>query len=162
MELDIFSKKHGQFVCIIDDEDYPLISKYHLTITKRKKNIYVMCACKNEYKLLHRVLLNMKERKQVIDHINGNGLDNRKDNLRICTQGRNVQNQQINARKTDTSSSKYKGVCFDKRRKKWAAYITVNYKHKYLGRFETELEAAYSYNNAAIEYFGEFSKINEV
>lgn len=92
------------------------------------------------------------------DHKNGNGLDNRKDNLRSCTYSENNMNSKF--RKNCTS--KYKGVAWHKQTKKWRAYISKNKKTKYLGLFKNEEDAAKKYNEAAKELFGEFSRLNNI
>jgi hypothetical protein len=89
-----------------------------------------------------------------VDHINGNGLDNRDENLRLAT---NSQNQ-MNSRKRSGTSSRYKGVSLQ--RKRWRAQIKLDGKLIYLGMFDTEEQAAMAYDYAAIELFGEFSRIN--
>lgn len=109
--------------------------------------------------LLHRFILNAPERK-VVDHINGNRLDNRKSNLRLCTQQQNT----FNARSTTGNKHGYKGIRFDKRqpRKGWIAQITFNRKNIYLGSHYTKEEAALAYNEAARNYFGNFAKLNKI
>lgn len=106
---------------------------------------------------LHRSILNAPLGADV-DHINGKGLDCRKNNLRLCTR---LQNS-MNSIKHRHSSSKYKGVTWRKIGKCWEARIKTNGKQKCLGYFNEENQAAIAYNKAAIEYFGEFSKLNEV
>jgi hypothetical protein len=112
--------------------------------------------------LMHRELLNVTE-DYVVDHINGNKLDNRRENLRICTNAENSRNRV----KSTLNTSGYKGVSYKKeknyiRKKPWNARIKVDYKEIYLGHFQTKEEAAKAYNEAAIKYFGEFAKLNEV
>lgn len=103
---------------------------------------------------LHRMI--MKARPgETIDHINRNKLDNRKFNLRLCTQSQNMGNQE--ARK---KSSKYKGVMWEKSRKKYKAQLTVNGKATFLGRFVCEWEAAKAYNRAAQKIWGEYALLN--
>jgi hypothetical protein len=109
---------------------------------------------------MHRLLVEVNLGQEV-DHINGNGLDNRKENLRVCTKSQNLGNQ----KKTKlyggvATSSKYKGVSWDKRVQKWVAKIGINGKRVYLGLFEDEEKAAEAYNKAALEYFGEFALLN--
>jgi hypothetical protein len=94
---------------------------------------------------MHRLIMDFPE-KLCIDHINGNKHDNRKNNLRITTKQGNAQNK-IN--KIKGTSSKYFGVCKDGN--KWLADIKMNKKHYYLGRFDTEEEAALAYNKKAEE-----------
>jgi len=91
-----------------------------------------------------------------IDHINNIRDDNRILNLREATNFENQGNRKIQKGGT----SKYKGVCWDREKSKWVAYIQVNYKMIKLGRYTTEEEAALAYNKAALEYFGEYAKIN--
>lgn len=94
----------------------------------------------------------------VIDHINQNSLDNRRDNLRSITQHQNTMRKGHS--KNNTSG--YRGVVFDKRTNKWMSKIKYNYKDIYLGRYNTKEEAACIYNTNAIKYFGEFAVLNEV
>jgi len=96
------------------------------------------------------------EKGQIIDHINGNTLDNRKINLRICTAQQNHKNRK--KRNEETASSKYKGV--SRKRKKWCVSITHNYTRHHLGMFDTQEEAAAVYNEASEKLHGEFGRKN--
>src|SRR5690554_1628702 len=109
---------------------------------------------------MHRVIVDTPEHL-ITDHINGNKLDNRKENLRIVTHTENGANR----KKKYNSKSKYKGVSLcsnPNRKKKWRARITVNGKLKFLGNFYTEDEAAKAYNDAALKHFGEYARLNDV
>lgn len=105
---------------------------------------------------LHRLVMNCPD-DMVIDHINHNRLDNRKSNLRICTQHQNNMNKGV----TYNRASNVTGVRLDKRRNKWMARITCNYKEKFLGYFDTKEEAIQARKNAEIEYFGEYRNDSE-
>lgn len=94
----------------------------------------------------------------MIDHIDGDGLNNQIDNLRLATHVQNSRNRKLNRNNT----SGYKGVCLFKRDQNWVAYITVNYKRIHLGFFDTPEGAARAYNIAAIEHFGEFASLNVI
>ena len=105
---------------------------------------------------MHRQILNAPH-FLLVDHINRNGLDNRKANLRTATYTQNSRNRQ----KTNKNTwSKYKGVTFDYRRKKWLARIVVNRKKRHLGSFNNELDAGRAYDRAAGELYGEFAVLN--
>lgn len=93
-----------------------------------------------------------------IDHINGNPLDNRRSNLRLCTRSQNEANKKAPSHNT----SGYKGVSLYKPTGKFSAYIEVDQKKKHLGYYFTPEEAALAYNEAAILAFGEFAKINNL
>ncbi len=106
---------------------------------------------------MHRKIINVPKDLQT-DHINNNGLDNRKINLRLCTNSQNSQNR----RHYTNKSSKYKGVSWHKFKKKWRAQIGLNKKRIHLGYFEAEKEAAKIYNKEAKELFGDFAYINSI
>lgn len=106
--------------------------------------------------LIHRVIAKAGKEYEV-DHVNGNGLDNRKCNLRICTRAENVRNLKVQNR---NKSSQYKGVSFYKGR--WQSKIQHNKRCIWLGYFASENEAAKAYNNAASKYFKEFAKLNVI
>jgi hypothetical protein len=91
-----------------------------------------------------------------VDHINGDGLDNRRSNLRQATQATNNRNQAIGVR----NNSGYKGVCWHKRAGKWCAQVSVGGRRIYLGLFVDPTEAARVYDAAAREVHGEFARVN--
>lgn len=106
--------------------------------------------------MLHREIINVPN-GMVIDHINGNGLDNRKVNLRICTHQQNAQN----SKKRKGKRSKYKGVSWFGRKGKWFSRIKVNGKQVCLGYYYDEMGAGCAYDAAAKKYFGQFAKLNK-
>lgn len=153
MEIEI---SKGVFT-LIDKEDLIYFVNRRWHPFKNRDKLYVRGWIKDSKKkvLFHREILNAPPEKQV-DHINGNTLDNRKCNLRLCNSTDNARNK--SAYKSNTSG--YKGV--SKAGKKWIGHIGVNKKKLYLGVFSTKEEAALAYNEAAIKYHGEFAKLNEV
>lgn len=92
-----------------------------------------------------------------IDHINGDPLDNRIENLRECTRRQNNSNRKVNG-KNNTSS--YKGVKYSKPHNKWVAQVGGSENRRYLGLFDSALDAAIAYNSAAKELYGEFARLN--
>lgn len=99
----------------------------------------------------------MNDHKGLYDHIDRNPFNNVTSNLRKCTVTQNIQNR---VKWVKNSSSKYKGVCWHKKCKKWSAQIGVKKAQVHLGLFETEEAAALAYNKAALEHFGEFAHLN--
>ncbi len=158
MKIILYSK-NKQFKVLIDKDDWEKIKHISWYIQKQKNHKFrVQTKLSNRTMRLHRFILNVTNPNIKVDHINGNPLDNRRKNLRICSNAENSKNQDLR----DTNTSGYKGVTWDKARKKWKAWIMVNYKGINLGRFILKKDAAKAYNEAAIKYFGEFARLNEV
>ncbi len=110
---------------------------------------------------LHREIMGDPE-GLLVDHINGNPLDNRKENLRLCVQSQNMGNARKTTKKT---SSVYKGVYKESSKgfkNPWSAYVNKDGKRSSLGHFATEEEAALAYNTKAEELFGEFANLNVI
>lgn len=105
---------------------------------------------------LHREIFNAPVGK-LVDHKNEDSLDNRIDNLRLATYSQNGCNSRIDKSKT---SSRYRGVRFIKKSRKWAANIRIDGKKLWLGSFTKEIDAALAYDAAARKYHGEFARLN--
>lgn len=95
----------------------------------------------------------------VVDHINGNRLDNRRSNLRACTRAQNNTNRRMSRQ---GRSSQFRGVCWRTHAKAWKAYIKHERKQMHLGYFKDERAAAQAYNDAALRLFGEFALLNDL
>jgi len=117
---------------------------------------YAMSYINGKHVYLHHLILGKKSGYDT-DHINEDKLDNRKENLRFCTRGQNMQNCFM---KHNTSG--YKGVCKSRTLGKWRSYIKVNGKQIHLGTFESKEEAAEVYNKAAVKYFGKKAWQNQI
>jgi len=105
---------------------------------------------------MHRQIMNPPE-GMVVDHINNNGLDNRKANLRIVTHRQNCLNSRPKIKNT---TSRYKGVCWEKESKKWRALITHKGRRISIGRFKNEIDAAFAYDKVAKELNGQYAWLN--
>ena len=143
-------------VAFVDDEDYAEISKHNWYATKNH-HWYAGRWGPQGRIYMHRVIIMAKPGQQV-DHINGNTLDNRRANLRMCNNSQNQQNRKACIK----GSSRYRGVSFRKEYNRWYAGIKVYGKSIYLGSYCSEVEAARKYNEAAKHYFGSFANLNTV
>jgi hypothetical protein len=147
---------------IVDPYDFEKLSQYKWCI-KKNKNKKTIYAHRAAYKMKNTVLMHRQimcaEKGILIDHINNNGLDNRKANLRFATYRQNAWNSKMGI---NSGSSKYKGVSWDRRSKKWRAMICNNYKKMHLGFFDNEKAAAKVYNEAAKKHRGVFAVLNNV
>jgi len=144
---------------LIDDEDYEKVSLYKWRRDSLANHVVRTFGPKNKRRLirLHRYVMNAIS-GQIIDHIDGNVLNNQKTNLRIANKSTNGMNRN----KQCNNKSGYKGVCFHKPANKWVAQLVVN-GIKVLNSFHTTKEdAARAYNEAAIKYHGEFAKLNKI
>jgi hypothetical protein len=142
---------------IVDVEDYDKLTKYHWQLYgNESKKYYAVRFNDTRITRMHREILNASA-GDVVDHRNGNGLDNRKANLRIATIAQNHYNRRKTTRAT---TSKYKGVHFQRDEKKYRAQIGCKGKRINLGNFNNEIDAAKAYDEAAKLYFGEFAFLN--
>jgi hypothetical protein len=151
-------------VAFIDDEDYDLVKDYKWHTHAHRNTYYAQTfpyikgtgrKGKKHYLSMHRLIIGATQPTQLVDHVNGNGLDNQKENLRFCTNSQNAMN-----RKQGWGSSLYKGVSYKKATDRWVSRIMLDYKYTYLGSFLSEEAAAKAYDKAAIETYGEFANLN--
>ncbi len=152
----------GGHVALVDDKDYEALSEYKwYTQIGSSGPRAVRTICLSDGKqitiLLSRQIMDAPPGMDV-DHQDHNTLNDQKENLRVCTRSQN----QANRRKGPNLSSKFKGVCWDRVRKKWKAQITIGGQYMYLGLFDSEEEAACAYDNEAEEAWGEFALMNNV
>ena len=151
-------------VALVDDEDFERLNQYKWTAVKSKAGWYAQRKLKTKNKngylikiKMHRSILGLgtlEENKILVDHIDHNGLNNQKSNLRLAT---SLQNG-ANCRNRTDGVSKYKGVTY--RGNTWVARIGVNNQRIYLGSYRTEKEAAIADNEAAKQHFGDFAYLN--
>lgn len=144
----------GHFA-ILDADDYEHLNRYKWHVTKNGRTFYAIRTQHGKNIKMHREILNAPPTMHC-DHINHNGLDNRKANLRLCT----PQQNSFNKRPRPGCTSKYKGVYWSYGKKKWGAEIEHNGQKIHIGYYDYEPDAAIAYDDYAIELFGEFAWLN--
>jgi len=162
MKSILLNGKHGKNkFALVDDDKYPELVKYrwHCSHTgyARRTVVHTNSDKSKKYEciFMHKCLLNAPDKK-FIDHKNRNTLDNRIENLRICTPQENSRNRAVSI----VNPSGYKGVFYRKDRNIYYSMIQINGKQKYLGYFKKAIRAAKAYNDAAIKYYKEFAFLN--
>jgi len=157
--IPIQSETYGEKLFFIDGEDFEKVNQYKWGLKFSKDKFYIhrtMGYKENKSsQSLHRYITGCPS-GMVVDHIDGNPLNNCRSNLRICSNAENMRNRKKNINGT----SKYKGVSFHKRDKVFMACIRLDNKLFHLGYFKDEKDAAEAYNKAAIKYHGEFARLN--
>ena len=142
-------------VALVDDGDFAHVSRLRWHANKNHRTSYAVCVFRENGKqreqTMHRFLLNPPKGMEV-DHINGNGLDNRRANLRLATHSQNICNQKLR----NSNVSGYKGVTWFERYQRW--HTQVDGKH--VGYYDTPEEAAYAYDVEATRRYGLFAKTN--
>lgn len=143
----------------VDDEDYMELAKARWYADIKGNGVYakrrVSVDGRSRIVGMHRFLMGYPVGLQV-DHINGDTLDNRKSNLRVCTNSENSRNRN----KSSSNKSGYKGVYWSKQKNKWSVEVIKDYKKHYGGSFDNLKDAVISYNNLSAKLFGEFFRPN--
>ena len=158
--IDCSTRNHPNTFAMVDDEDFDSLNQWKWgNRTKKRETSYAVRHVghgkKQKTILMHRQLLN-PEKNQLVDHIDRNGLNNQRSNIRVCS----IQQNSYNIRPKRNGSSRYKGVYWSKVGKVWIAKIKANNKNIQLGRFNDEAEAAKVRDLASIKYHGDFAYLN--
>lgn len=133
-------------VALVDDDDFEVLNKFKWVAARIKQTYYAVRNLPREngkQTSMHRVILNTPDGMDT-DHINGNGLDNRRENLRVVSHRGNAQNRH------SKKSSQYPGICWNKQKMKWQASIRINGQKHHLGYYRVEIHAYESYRKACI------------
>jgi len=149
---------------IVDPEDYKRVMEYHPTwharYAKSNQKFYAYCSRRRDGNRDRRVigLHNLVSGYDYVDHINGDPLDNRRNNLRES----NNRLNQVNRRKSSWAgcTSRFKGVRWNRERNCWTVIIWPNGIQTYVGSYHDEIEAAHAYDTAALNYYGEYARLN--
>lgn len=144
-------------VALIDDADFDWLNQWKWHAHKRGETFYAARAIKRKTNYMHRIIMNPPKGVDT-DHIDRNGLNCQRSNLRTCNRSQNCRNRSSRT----NSYSQYVGVSYYKRDDFWTARIEVKGKSIYLGIFKKETDAALAYNDAAKKYHGEFANLNKV
>jgi hypothetical protein len=155
-------------VALVDDEDYEYLNQWNWFAQRAKYTFYARRNISDPINRanrttcpMHRVILEQQYGElddQIVDHINGNGLDNRRSNLRITDRFGNARNSKKKPSRVNKHHP-YKGITFARGR--WCAQIKVGNRHIHCGYYSTPEEAAAAYDEAAKRFFGEFARTND-
>ncbi len=149
-------------VAMVDDADYEWLSKFHWHTQKGRNTFYaarnIWRNGKNTYTYMHREILGLHDKSVHVDHKDGNGLNNQRQNIRSCSTGQN----RFNMKHRIGGTSPHRGVDYVTRLDKWRARINKNKVVYDLGHFDSEDLAAIAYNEKAKELYGEFANFNNV
>ena len=143
-------------VALVDDADYEWLNKLKWHAIKDKWNWYANHVDGHTNIRMHVLILQTPKGMQS-DHKDGNGLNNQRNNLRICTSSENTQNSRV---RNQSKYSQFKGVSWHKYKNKWVAGIKINGVRREIGAFHNEIDAALAYDKEAEELFGEFARLN--
>jgi HNH endonuclease len=154
------------YTALVDDADYDWLSQYTWCASEswsrgKMHKVYAVSGIRiNGRKTtmrMHRLILGVDEHIVEIDHVDGNGLNNQRANLRVATRGQNASNS---GKRKDSKWSKFKGIVFHERSGLWRAYTHKDHEVISLGYYKTEIEAAIAYDLGALMLHGEFARLN--
>lgn len=154
---------HGR-VALVDDADYELLMLWKWYAIKGKGTYYATRGVwdgqnkKQSHVLMAREIMGATDPSVLVDHRDRNGLNNQRNNLRLCS----VHQNNCNKTPKKNRASEYLGVYWYPKLNKWRVKITHNYKTIHVGVFENEIDAAFAYNDAAVKHHGDFANLNEV
>lgn len=146
-------------VAKVDNDDFEKLSKLNWYASRNRKYYarrHQMINGKKSKVYMHREIMGVTESNIFVDHIDGDGLNNTRANLRVASHSENL----ANVPKRNGTSSKYRGVNFKKSTGKWQAQIQHNNKLHWVGSFDDEVEAAKAFDKKAHEFFGDFATLN--
>lgn len=150
------------YVTVVDDEDAVLVAGSWCAKPVGRSVYACRSHKRGQVSLLHRVILGLTAQDPDVDHIDGDGLNNRRSNLRLASKAQNHRNTRKPLRANGGApSSRFKGVSWDAARSKWRAQIQIGGgNNKFLGRFDAEADAAKAYDAMAHAVFGEYARPN--
>lgn len=160
VRIPLHSIKYPGLVALVDEQDADEVLPYRWTVLCQPpyRRFYAATNVQQGKSLLrmHRLILGIDDPRVEVDHIDGNGLNNVRSNLRIATRLQNARNL---SRRSDNTSG-FKGVSWRAKKGDWRAYIVCNGRQSHLGCFDNAEDAARAYDRAALERFGPFARLN--
>lgn len=139
---------------MVDDHWFEYLNQFNWSVTKGGNSFYARRNIGGSFIQMHREILGLTDPKIFGEHEDHNGLNNKEGNLRRATNSQNCANRK------PRGISKYMGVCWNKKDKKWQVYVVKNSQRYYVGQFDDEVEAAKAYDKKAIELHGVFANLN--
>jgi hypothetical protein len=153
------SKRHGVKEILLDEQDYERCIGLTWFVRKCKHTFYAGTNIGGgKQVLIHRFILGVNDKPILVDHIDNNGLNNRRNNLREATYSGNNSNR---ATKSENKSSVYKGV-YKTPSGRWQAQLMINRKWYGGGKHDSQEDAAKAYNDLAIKHHGKFANLNKI
>lgn len=154
MKIEVLSPKYGKHIIYIDKIDYDLVKNHTWSIAYHNENVYAVASINSKTIKMHRLIAGFPKGR--VDHKDNNGLNNKRNNLRIATVAQNAMNKKL----PKNNTTGFKGVLFVKKYGTYTAHLKLNGRYIHGGTFDLAADAAKKYNEMAIMYFGEFANIN--
>jgi hypothetical protein len=142
------------YVALVDDKDFERVRKYVWSVQKIEDHIYAQSKktdTKQTY--MHRFIMRVHGKNVFVTHLDGNGLNNQRSNLQVCTRAEAMRNQQ---KIYSNNKSGYRGVCWNKARQKWLVQIAIKGRPHHIGMYTDIIEAAKAFDTAAIAHYGKY------